>query len=322
MFVIRRFLHSFVFIFLCILLVGCLYKSDENVDPIDPQYYPTIDPTIASSSTPFQAVTDTPSAIPPSLTPTSTSTPNPTVTPSPTGTSTLTPESTTVSIPAGHVTAPILLYHHISDEGNGNIYYVSTENFRSQMEALRDWGYSSITVSQLVDVLNNGGELPVRPVVITFDDGNLDVYQNAFPIMRDLGFVGTFYVIAGKLQNNGYVDVEQLQEMADAGWELGSHSMTHTDLAADHSVAEFEIRLSMSTLEDATGDIVSTFAYPYGKTDDFITAMVGEYGYRAGMGLGLSADHTIDTLYYLSRIEIHWDFDLDTFSSLLPWSNN
>ena len=48
--------------------------------------------------------------------------------------------------PAGHVTAPILLYHHVSDDGDGNRYYVTVDTFRAQMEALRDWGYTSITV--------------------------------------------------------------------------------------------------------------------------------------------------------------------------------
>ena len=132
-----------------------------------------------------------------------------------------------------------------------------------------------------------------RPVVITFDDGNLDIYQNAFPIMHELGFVGTTYIVANRLQSKYFVNVEQIQEMADDGWEIGSHSMTHTDLTTDYSIANFEMRQSMLTLEDATGEPVSSFAYPYGKTDEFITNKVSEYGYQLGMGLGSSYQHSL-----------------------------
>src|SRR4030042_3971235 len=121
------------------------------------------------------------------------------------------------------------------------------------MEALRGWGYSTITPSKLVVVLINGGEFPPRPVVITFDDGNSNIYENAFPIMHELGFVGAVYIVANRLQSNGFLNVEQLQEMADDGWEIGSHAMSHADLTVDTSIARYEILQSRLTLEEATG---------------------------------------------------------------------
>ncbi len=245
----HRFIKAIIMIIVCVALVGCYYKSNANVAPIDPNYLSSTTETYTPSPTSFQALTNTPSEVPPTLTPSSTFTPLPTDTPTPTDTPIPSPTPAVEFVSAGHVKAPILLYHHISDEGNGNRYYVSTADFRAQMEALRSWGYTAITVSELVDVLINGGELPMRPVVITFDDGNLDVYQNAFPIMRDLGFVGTNYIVANRLQSKYFVNVEQLQEMADAGWEIGSHSMTHTDLTTDYSIANIEIRQSMLNLE-------------------------------------------------------------------------
>jgi peptidoglycan/xylan/chitin deacetylase (PgdA/CDA1 family) len=318
---LRTVFHALGMIGLCILLTGCFYKSAIKVNPINPQFLLS-NGTVTISPTPFQALTNTPSAIPATLTPSSTFTPTPTNTPVPTDTPVPTETPAMEYVPAGHVKAPILLYHHVSDEGAGNRYYVSLADFRAQMEALHDWGYTSITVSQLVEVLINGGELPSRPVVITFDDGNLDVYQNAFPIMRELGFVGTNYIVANRLQSKYFMNFEQLQELSDAGWELGSHSMTHSDLTLDHSIANYEIRQSMITLEDATGEAVTTFAYPYGETDEFITTSVSQYGYRAGMGLGLGTDHYLSTLFYLSRIEIHGESDLSTFASYLPWTDH
>jgi hypothetical protein len=82
------------------------------------------------------------------------------------------------------------------------------------------------------------------------------------------------------------------------------------------------MRQSMLTLEDATGEAVSSFAYPYGKTDDFLSTKVSEYRYSSGMGLGASYHHSLVTLFYLSRIEIQGDFDMTKFTSMLPWSGN
>jgi peptidoglycan/xylan/chitin deacetylase (PgdA/CDA1 family) len=308
-------------------LAGCYASTNVNLQTVVPQLSPTATFTTTISPTAFLAITNTPIIIPPSYTPTSTFTPSPTSTPVPTDTpvptNTPVPTETTAMIwnPPGHVIAPILLYHHVSDAGNGNRYYVTTDTFRAQMQTLHDWGYTSITVSDLVDVLITGGELPYRPIVITFDDGNVDIYQNAFPIMHEMGFVGTTYIVANRLQSKYYVNVEQLQEMAGDGWEIGSHAMSHTDLTTDYSIARYEILQSRLTLEDATGKPVNTFAYPYGKTDEFVTNKVSEYGYRAGMGLGSSYEHTLSTLFYLSRIEVQGEYSITKFASLLAWSN-
>jgi peptidoglycan/xylan/chitin deacetylase (PgdA/CDA1 family) len=283
---------------------------------------------VTASSTPFQAMTNTPIVIPPTYTPTATFTPSATNTPIPTDTPvpTETPVPTLTPVlewnSGGQVTAPILLYHHVSDAGNGNRYYVTLNDFRSQMQALRDWGYSTITPSDLVDVLINGGELPNRPVIITFDDGNIDVYQNAFPIMHEMGFVGAFYIVANRLESNYFVNADQLKEMVADGWEIGSHGMTHTTLTSDYSIAHYEMVESRVILQEATGTAVDTFAYAYGLTDSFITGKVSEYGYRAGMGLGRSWEHSLGTLFYLSRIEVQGDYSFSTFTALLPWSGN
>ncbi len=307
---------------LSILTIGCYFSSNLAVKPLDIHYFASATATATSSSTPFLAMTNTPIIAPPRSTPASTDTHNPINTPVPTDTSILTENPTIEFIPAGHVTAPILLYHHVSDDSAVNSYYITKEAFRAQMEALREWGYTSITVSELTAVLINGGDLPSRPVVISFDDGYLDIYQNAFPIMHELGFVGTAYIVASRLQLNNFVDVEQIQEMADDGWEIGSHSMTHTDLTTDYSIANYEMQNSMLTLEEATGETISSFAYPYGRSDEFITTKVSEYGYRAGMGLGSSYEQYLSMQFYLSRMEIQGDYDMSKFAAMLPWSGN
>ncbi len=307
-------------VMLSILVGGCSTGAKANLQTIEPGFSPTEPGTSTNTPTPFQAVTNTPFVVPPTFTPTSTFTPLPTDTPTPTDTPIPTDTPAEVYNPPGEVIAPILLYHHISDTGAGNRYYITPDVFRAQLQALRDWGYTSVTVTDLVNALVNGGDLPARPVAITFDDGNLDIYQTAFPIMQEMGFVGTFYIVANRLDSKYYVHADQLQEMINAGWEIGCHSMSHIDLTLDHSVIGYEVASSRSILEDALGVSVNTFAYPYGIIDDFVVNKVSEYGYQAGMGLGTSWKHTWGTLFYMSRIEVQSSYDMAKFASLLPWS--
>jgi len=248
----------------------------------------------------------------------------PSLTPSPTATPTLTPTVTPVATatwavhPAKQVTAPILLYHHIAVKEDR--YYISPDVFRQQMETLVSLGYTGITVPQLVEVLQHGGELPERPVVITFDDGDLDVYQNAYPILQDLGLVATFYVVGTRLNSEDVISVDQLKEMTGAGWAVGCHSMTHIDLTLNHDALTYEAGNCKSLLEKEVGVPVLTFAYPYGTMDEFVAGKVAKYGYTSAVGLGTSSNHTWGTLYYLSRLEVQNSYDLAAFKALLPWT--
>mgnify|MGYP001043020790 FL=1 len=267
----------------------------------------------AASLTPQPSATLQPSHTPgPSATPTVTASPTP---PPPT------PSPTWAWTKAGQaVTVPILLYHHIASDSGSSRYYVSVENFRQQMKALHNWGYTSITPSYLANVLMHGGELPARPVIISFDDGNLDVYSNAFPIMQKYGFVGTFYIVANRVGAYNLVNAEQLKEMAAAGWEIGSHSMTHMTLTTDYSQVRNEILQSRLTLEAAVGVPVRSFAYPFGLADEYIGDKTEEYGYTSGMGLGTLNEHTLGSLFYLSRREVQYGYDMNAFATLLPWT--
>jgi peptidoglycan/xylan/chitin deacetylase (PgdA/CDA1 family) len=239
--------------------------------------------------------------------------------PSPTPVLTFTPSPWPVQGP-GAVVCPILLYHRIATPPFPNDYYVTPDAFREQMQALRDWGYTAIPISLLVRAITQGAPLPERPVVITFDDGDISVYTTAFPIMREFGFVGVNYLVGNRLQVEGYMNVAQLQELSAAGWEVGSHSMTHADLRTSHDL-DWEIRQSRLELEAALGVPVATFAYPYGLGNDneSIVEQV-RANYVAAVGLGPYLEQNFSRLYYLARRPVLYGWDLERFASFLPWS--
>jgi len=239
---------------------------------------------------------------------------------------TIQPNSQIVATPAwvwnppGKVVAPILLYHHVAVSSQPARYYVSPAVLEDQLRSLIAWGYTPIPLSRLVQALVNGAGLPERPVVITFDDGNLDVYQNAFPILRRYGFPATFFVIVDQIGIKGYAQLDQLQDLLAAGWEIGSHTKTHADLNQAEVNLNSEINQSRQELEALLVTQVSSFSFPYGLTNPYASKMVRETGYQSAVGLGGLFTHTLKTQFYLSRIEVRGDGDLGEFASLLPWS--
>lgn len=296
-----------------LLLCACsLVNLTAGVQPVLPATAlpPTPMGAAQITPTPFQPIpTDTPAA------PTHTPTPEPSPTPIPTQT------PTWIHVPSGKISVPILLYHHIAEPVRGaERYYISPAVFEQHIKALRDWGYTPIKLSTLAAVLTQGGDLPARPVVITFDDGNLNVYQNAFPIMKKYGFSGTLFIVANRLASKSFINSQQLKEMVAAGWEIGSHGMTHADLKAYPGLLTNEAEKSRTTLMEALQTPVNVFAYAYGMSTLPIQEKMGAFGYQAAVGLGGSYRHDPKSVFNLSRIEIQNSFDLAKFASLLPWS--
>lgn len=250
-----------------------------------------------------------------------------TFTPSPTQTPTTmaqTPEAFHDSAlawhPPGVITAPILLYHHVENGHYSETYTITPEKFGVQMQALEDWGYTTITISELIQAITEGAQLPERPVVITFDDGYLNVYENAYPIMEEHGFVGMIYVVGKYINGRDFMTVENILELADAGWEVGNHSFTHTDLSLDPTQANYEMYQSKVYVEKLLGIPIKTFAFPFGGFKPILGDRAWRYGYLGAVGLGDGWAHSEQSLYYLERIEIKGSYDLETFASLLPWN--
>jgi len=249
----------------------------------------------------------------------------PTNTPVPIPTATATTTPTPVWLfQSGTITCPILLYHRIAEPPLPNSidarYYMPPEDFKWQMQALKDWGYSTIPMSLLVAAITKGALLPPRPVVISFDDGYETVVENAFPIMQKFGFTGILYIVGNYVGAQGYMSVDQLTMLVGSGWEIGSHSMSHPKLSSHHDLVNFEAGHSKGLLASEIGTIVETFAYPYGDTDSFVDEKVAEYGYLAAVGLGTQYVHSLTSLYYLSRIEVQNGTNQAAFAALLPWS--
>jgi peptidoglycan/xylan/chitin deacetylase (PgdA/CDA1 family) len=106
-----------------------------------------------------------------------------------------------------------------------------------------------------------------RPIVsVTLDDGWANQYANALPALNANGIKATFYIISGSLTDTpDYMSSTQVKALSDAGYEIGDHTITHTDLTTVTStVLTSEMKDSQTTLQNLTGKPVTDFAYPYG----------------------------------------------------------
>src|SRR5215469_12799908 len=142
---------------------------------------------------------------------------------------------------ANQVCVPILTYHSISNNlfGHSHPYFqisTSPEVFSSQMRWLRDAGYQSIDLAEMLKQLASGNDVS-KKVVITFDDGYRDFYTDGFCIMKQCGFTATLFLATDRIRNSpmrfegvDYLTWRDVRELHSEGIKFGSHTVSHPDL--------------------------------------------------------------------------------------------
>ena len=125
--------------------------------------------------------------------------------------------------------------------------------------------------------------------VLTFDDGFENVYENALPILRKHDMTATVFAVAGSIGQRAAWDVfgwrhhmtgEQLRSIVAAGFEVGSHTLTHADLTfLDNKDLQSELTESKNILEQTIGKAVTTISFPFGKWNDRVWHAVQKAGY-------------------------------------------
>jgi peptidoglycan/xylan/chitin deacetylase (PgdA/CDA1 family) len=213
------------------------------------------------------------------------------------------------------------MYHHVEVSPIDSPLRVSASKFEDEMRLLRQWEYTTITTTSLVEAITQGSALPPRPIIITFDDANEDTYTTAFPIVQKYGFTGVLYLPYSYIGAPGYLTLGQIKEMMAAGWEVGSHSLSHPDLTIlDDAKLRAEIVDSRKRLEALLGDPILTFAYPFGDVSAAAVDYVRFAGYIAAMDAkGFTADQGEGNVFALQREEIRGAEDAKTFIRFLPW---
>ncbi len=227
------------------------------------------------------------------------------------------------TIPARQLRVTILMYHHVGTQPPGadavrRDLTVDPATFAKQMDYLARAGFTPITQARLFRALLYGEPLPDKPVLLTFDDGYEDCYQQAVPVLLQHGFPATFYVLAGKVGSPGYMNWSQVLDLDSRGMDIGSHGVSHRDLTViGPDAAREELQGSQAALTLRLGHPVYWFCYPSGKYDPGILAMTGQRGYL--LAVTTTPGKVLDSRLSLAlpRCRIHADTDMDDFVDIL-----
>jgi len=199
----------------------------------------------------------------------------------------------------------VLNYHQVADKNTA--LAVTLKDFETQMKFLADSGCITITPDELYAGLRGEIELPPKPVLITFDDGYLDNYTNAYPILKKYNLRATIFVIPSFTGvYPGYMTWEQLKEMESNGTiTVESHTLTHPKLEA---LPDDEIRVellnSKNLLEENLGHPVEFLAYPTGTYNLHIAGIAQDLGYKGAFTIKYGVVDKGSNFFALERVPI------------------
>jgi peptidoglycan/xylan/chitin deacetylase (PgdA/CDA1 family) len=219
------------------------------------------------------------------------------------------------------VATPFLMYHEIERAGRplavsapGYVRFVVHEPaFAAQLDWMRASDLRGVSLAQ---ALAAGFDAP-RQVVITFDDGCESDLLVAAPLLAARGFGATFYIVSHWVGTRaGFLDAAQLRSLADAGFEIGSHSATHAFLSElDDARLRAELQDSRRQLEDILGRPVAHVSCPGGRWSRHVADIAREAGYETMATSRIGTNTATADLFALDRCAIHRDTPQQEFEA-------
>jgi peptidoglycan/xylan/chitin deacetylase (PgdA/CDA1 family) len=226
---------------------------------------------------------------------------------------------------------PVLMYHQVRDPLNEweARYFIAPRNFSAHMRALANKGYRAVTIDALVEWLQGGQPLPEGSIVITFDDGFRGVREHAMPVLEELGWPFTVFLVSDLIGQEDVwdrvfnpsgasyplLDAEEIRDMARRGVSFHSHTRSHASLPTlDDARLADQLAGSRRELVNLLGHDVDYLAYPFGHLDDRVEAAARAAGYRAAFSTRSGFNRQDVELFRIRRIDV---FGTDTPAMLL-----
>ena len=163
-----------------------------------------------------------------------------------------------------------LMYHHVGilddPQAEQFPFTMRPDMLERQILFLKANGYTPISLEELTTAYRAGKSSIQKPVMLTFDDGYLDNYQNLFPLLKKYNVPALIFLITDRVGTPEYMSWDQIKEMQDSGLvSFGSHSLSHRRLRSlpDEEIVR-EITESKRVLEEKLGRPVTAFCYPFG----------------------------------------------------------
>ncbi len=241
------------------------------------------------------------------------------------------PASVAADAPGLTRALPVLMYHSIlRDEARQGKYVVSPAVFYEDLRYLKEHGYTAVFLSEVIDFVDGKGNLPLKPVLITLDDGYYNNLIYALPVLEALDMKAVVSVVGSYSEafstvkdpnpNYAYVSFEEIRYLADSGFvEIGNHSYDMHGLAGrqgsgqkkGESAAHYKKAFQADTeklqalLWDNCGLCPRVYTYPYGVIGANTRAYLEELGFRASLSCYEQGNRITrgesDTLWLLGR---------------------
>jgi peptidoglycan/xylan/chitin deacetylase (PgdA/CDA1 family) len=199
------------------------------------------------------------------------------------------------------VLPPVLCYHRIGGPAELGVTRVAKSAFTRQMTTLARAGWKTLTLDQFAERLRPGYSAfrtPHSAFLLTFDDGYASLAEHAYPVLADVGFTATTFLITdyvGRLNTwdvrytwhrLAHLDWDAIGRWRERGFDFASHTATHPRLTwLSDGRAAAELERSRETLRHRLGpEAVRAVAYPFGARDARIERLAGTAGYELGFG--------------------------------------
>lgn len=229
---------------------------------------------------------------------------------------------TVSNVPRGKsVNVPILMYHYISNNPNPADkarYELETtpDLFDSQMNYLAQNGFNPISFDTMYAGLKGQITLPPKPIIISIDDGYVDAFVNAFPILKKYNFHATIFIPTSLMNQGYYLTWDEITQMQKSGLiSFEAHSLTHPDLPTLRpDKMKQEIFDSKQVLESHIGVPVNFFAYPYGTSNQLAREYVKEAGFFGAVGTWYGTTEYEGNAYDWPRVRIGGTMTIEDFA--------
>ncbi len=240
----------------------------------------------------------------------------------------------------GDLSAPVVLcYHRVlrrSENSQLSPYAVTPQQFRAQMSLLAAEGFRSLTLDDFRAAATGARELSPRSVLVTFDDGHADIYQNAWPIARERGITLNLFLCTGLILGERVAGLDhshgadlrepadlcrpltwgEVREMSQNGVGVGFHSHTHRNHGR-LSLAEIaaDARRGLTVLQQEAGITPAAFAFPYGHHGSYSSEAISVLR-QHGLEIFFTTEMdrtSLPSTSPISRLVIHREDDLQSF---------
>lgn len=211
---------------------------------------------------------------------------------------------------------PVLYYHSIRPTEDNELI-LSPEKLKEQLSFLKSEGYTSLTLSEFSSYILNNAPIPEKSFLITFDDGYMDNYDYAFPILKELNMKATIFCTTFKLDGSYYLSSEALKEMSNYGIDIQSHTVNHDDLSSLSYTDQIDtLKNSKSYLENLLNKEIYAIAYPFGNINEETLKATKEAGYTLGFITSTGLSKPSNNPLQLKRIYVSSKYTLDVFKDI------